>query len=185
MTGRILELYERRGLSVAQRTLSRWLLSLALPLLVVCAYQLVGLAEADRITNTQGLWLFTVALIGTTGGLMWISQRLSAPMLDREVRRLEEALAGEHRANMALAAELERRQRFLTYVHHELRTPVTVIAGSTELLAHADLDPDTISRLSGANLVHTRRLRELVEDLADGASAAIEFGIEHSLPGTD
>lgn len=183
MTEWVLRVHERDGTRLTLQRLSVVAVVLAVPLLATAAVALVRLAEADRITNTQGLVVFVALQVGVSLLAVVSTQRATAPVLNREVHRLEAALAGQQDANQALLDELDRRRRFLVYVHHELRTPVTVIHGVAEVLAHHDVEAGEIQELAMANLRQTRRLRELVENLTNGASDAIENGMQSELRG--
>ncbi len=57
----------------------------------------------------------------------------------------------------------ERERSFLMSVSHDLRTPLTTVAGYAELLAHHE-DPET-SRIGRVLDRETRRLKRLVEDV--------------------
>jgi two-component system, OmpR family, sensor kinase len=75
------------------------------------------------------------------------------------VDRLQHALS-------ATAASEERMRRFLADASHELRTPVTVLRGSSQvLLRHADVhDPELIDALRDMN-EEAVRLARLIDDL--------------------
>jgi two-component system OmpR family sensor kinase len=78
---------------------------------------------------------------------------------DSMVDRLQQALS-------ATAASEERMRRFLADASHELRTPVTVLRGSSQvLLRHADVhDPELIDALRDMN-EEAVRLARLIDDL--------------------
>jgi two-component system OmpR family sensor kinase len=78
---------------------------------------------------------------------------------DSMVDRLQQALS-------ATAASEERMRRFLADASHELRTPVTVLRGSSQvLLRHADVhDPQLIDALRDMN-EEAVRLARLIDDL--------------------
>lgn len=68
-----------------------------------------------------------------------------------------------------------QQQDFLTHLHHELRTPVTVVLGATQLLVkHGDsLSPADRQKLREAAYRHARSLSELVVDLTVGMDEAL------------
>ena len=59
------------------------------------------------------------------------------------------------------------RRDFVANVSHELKTPLTSIAGYTETLLTDPPDPDTTRRFLGTVLDNTRRMQRLVDDLLD------------------
>src|SRR5581483_1043835 len=60
------------------------------------------------------------------------------------------------------------RTDFVANVSHELRTPVTAISASAEtLLGGALADPDEAAEFVGVIDRHSKRLRQLVDDLLD------------------
>jgi signal transduction histidine kinase len=59
------------------------------------------------------------------------------------------------------------RRDFVANVSHELKTPLTSIAGYTETLLTDPPDPDTTHRFLGTVLQNTRRMQRLVDDLLD------------------
>ncbi|WP_275576735.1 histidine kinase dimerization/phospho-acceptor domain-containing protein, partial [Stenotrophomonas maltophilia] len=69
-------------------------------------------------------------------------------------------------ANAALAAEDERRRRFLADVGHELRTPLTIIRGEAQVALRAvergEVDAATAF---GRILEQTQGMGRLVDDL--------------------
>lgn len=69
-------------------------------------------------------------------------------------------LADERRAG-------EFREAFIDVISHELRTPITTILGTTEILSRSDrvMDPDVRLALLGDARAESERLYRLVEDL--------------------
>lgn len=92
------------------------------------------------------------------------------------LRRRDLQVARRQQQALRARAEVSRRQRdFLTHVHHELRTPVTVVYGTIELLfQHGDrLDQHTQDRLRDAAYRNAKSLSRLVEDLTAGVDEAL------------
>ena len=86
------------------------------------------------------------------------SRRLPDPRGDDEVADLARALNG---MLAALDAARLRERRFLADASHELRTPVTSLAGNVEFLARHGVNPEVLADLQ----LDTARLQRLVGDL--------------------
>ena len=61
----------------------------------------------------------------------------------------------------ALDAARRRERRFLADASHELRTPVTSLAGNVEFVARHGVNPEVLADLQ----LDTARLQRLVDDL--------------------
>jgi len=72
------------------------------------------------------------------------------------------------------------RRDFVANVSHELKTPLTSIAGYTETLLSDTPDPDTAHRFLGVIQANARRMHRLVDDLLD--LSRIEAGRWHPEP---
>jgi two-component system, OmpR family, phosphate regulon sensor histidine kinase PhoR len=59
------------------------------------------------------------------------------------------------------------RRDFVANVSHELKTPLTAIAGYAETLVSEALPDSPTARFAGTILAHARRMQRLVEDLLD------------------
>lgn len=102
----------------------------------------------------------------------FIVAALAASLLIQRDQRAET----RQRAAMSATWEINRRQRdFLTHVHHELRTPVTVVFGTLELIAARgdDLCPADLDRLRDAAYRNAEVLSHLVEDLTGEVDQAL------------
>jgi signal transduction histidine kinase len=86
------------------------------------------------------------------------SRRLPDPRGDDEVADLARALNG---MLAALDAARLRERRFLADASHELRTPVTSLAGNVEFLVRHGVNPEVLADLQ----LDTARLQRLVGDL--------------------
>ena len=73
--------------------------------------------------------------------------------------------AGFNHMARQLEAASERERDFLLNVGHDLRTPLTSIAGYAETLADGKIGPDEMPRVAAALQRQSRRLARLVEDL--------------------
>ena len=69
-----------------------------------------------------------------------------------------------------MASEIEatrdREREFILGVGHDLRTPLTTIAGYAEALEAEDLDPEDVARIGGVLGTQSRQLGRLIEDLS-------------------
>jgi two-component system OmpR family sensor kinase len=86
------------------------------------------------------------------------SRRLPDPHADGEVADLTRTL---NQMLAALDAARLRERRFLADASHELRTPVTSLAGNVEFVARHGLNPEVLGDLQ----LDTQRLQRLVGDL--------------------
>jgi signal transduction histidine kinase len=86
------------------------------------------------------------------------SRRLPDPHADDEVGELARTL---NRMLAALDAAAARERRFLADASHELRTPVTSLAGNVSFLARHGVNPEVLADLE----LDAERLQRLVGDL--------------------
>jgi signal transduction histidine kinase len=86
------------------------------------------------------------------------SRRLPDPQADDEVGELTRTL---NRMLAALDAARLRERRFLADASHELRTPVTSLAGNVDFVARHGVNPEVLADLQ----LDTQRLQRLVGDL--------------------
>jgi signal transduction histidine kinase len=154
-------------------------------------------AFGNAIIGRVLIALLVGVLIAIALGIL-LAQRISGPL--RRTVKAAQALAAGHRdvavtaegptevaevgaAVNALASALshsEARQReFLLSVSHDLRTPLTAIAGYAESLADGVVPPEQASSVGVTMLTETRRLNRMVGDLLDLARMdAKEFRID-------
>ncbi len=98
------------------------------------------------------------------------SRRLAAGDLSVRVPALGDPdMDGLGDAFNDMATEIEatrvREREFLLGVGHDLRTPLTTIAGYSEALETEALDPEDVARIGGVLGVQSRQLGRLIEDL--------------------
>jgi len=87
--------------------------------------------------------------------------------LERRVQERTEELA---RLNRDLAILNKKKSDFVAIAAHELKTPLTLIQGYSEMLAEGgapQLPPETLERLAAGIVNGTNRLRMIVEDIID------------------
>lgn len=65
----------------------------------------------------------------------------------------------------------EQQKQFVSDASHELKTPLSVIMSSAELLQNPDFDEETKTRFADSILVMSRQMRSLVEGMLDLARA--------------
>lgn len=84
----------------------------------------------------------------------------------RRLRRASDKLRILSEEGVAARASVERMiDDMLTVISHELRTPVTVIQGATELLESVSLSPEKRSKFLANIHEHTHRLALLLDDI--------------------
>lgn len=85
------------------------------------------------------------------------------PLGDPDLNQL-----GESFNEMAseIEATRDREREFILGVGHDLRTPLTTIAGYAEALEAEDLDPEDVARIGGVLGTQSRQLGRLIEDLS-------------------
>lgn len=111
------------------------------------------------LISTMGyasLVLFLFAL-----GLVFENGRQSA---QAKMRRTLEDLAG---ANERLKRLNDEKSEFLGIAAHDLRSPLTVVMGCSEMLALDNLPKEKAQRLAGAITREADRMRRLISDLLD------------------
>jgi signal transduction histidine kinase len=113
--------------------------------------------------DLQWLLLFLVTVLA----MAWLTSR---------VRRLEDArsqlLARERAARAEAEAASRAKDRFLAFVSHELKTPLSAILGWLHLLRTDRLRPDQIPHALETIERNTRLQATLIADLLDVARAA-------------
>lgn len=125
-------------------------------------------AGHGQLTVDAAAALFVVSYLAITTVGVALFMKLALPPVYAQADELERTLAQQ--------LEINRRQRdFLEHLHHELRTPVTVVVGATQLLAaHRDgLSPDQVDQLREAAARNAAVLGALVEDLMAGVDEAL------------
>jgi signal transduction histidine kinase len=113
-------------------------------------------------------WTHVVSAAGYLGlilimfilGLVFESSRA------RALARMQEALASLAATNERLVHLNNEKNEFLGIAAHDLKNPLTVIAGSAELLTRTQ-DGSTVGRLSGNILRAATRMRNLIMNLLD------------------
>jgi len=131
----------------------------------------------DAIPDAQALYIPLTTPDSTVGVLAWCPED-SEQLQNFERLQLLKAIA----AQIALALERDRlaqeaqhllaqaeaenlRSSLLSAVSHDLRTPLTSIAGSASTLIEDELDADTRRQLAGTIYEEADRLNQLLENL--------------------
>ena len=76
-----------------------------------------------------------------------------------------------HWAVRPVAAAWEQQRRFVADASHELKTPLTVILSSAQMLSESGGDPEIRGKLTANILTVSRQMRDLVTRLLDAARA--------------
>lgn len=131
----------------------------------------------DAIPDAQALYIPLSTPNATVGVLAWKPDD-SEQLLSFERRQLlkviatqialaleRDRLAQETQAMLAQAETEKLRSSLLSAVSHDLRTPLTSIAGSASTLAEQDLDRETRRELAEGITEEAERLNQLLENL--------------------
>lgn len=130
----------------------------------VAAGPLVPLDVADSIGQPFMNWAARLTA--------FVAAALLASLL---AKRDRDAAARQLETTRARGVADRRQRDFLTHVHHELRTPVTAVYGSLELLKEhgAALGPARTAELREVAFRHAESLCQLVEDLTKEVDRAL------------
>ena len=174
-----------------------------LPSVDAAYFEIVSLEELQRTLRSLGFSLLAAALVTTVAGAalgVWASRRVLQPLSD--VNAAARAIAGgrldtrlqevrdadldpivESFNDMATALQerIERDARFASDVSHELRSPLTTLSASTEVLkSRWDEMPERARAALDLLVADLARFQSMVEDLLEisrfdaGASLVLE-----------
>lgn len=90
---------------------------------------------------------------------------LSVRVADPGDPELDDLVSAFNEMAEELGASRVREREFLLGVGHDLRTPLTTIAGYAEALESGDVDDDEIARIGSILGVQSRQLGRLIEDI--------------------
>lgn len=163
---------------------------LPIPAVGVDYFEVHSLSELSHTLRTLGVVLVAAALLSTVGGTvigLWASRRLARPFTD--VTSVAKAISGgglELRLPEStdrdlaplvsafngmvdtLAERMRRDARFASDVSHELRSPLTTVRSSVELLGgFSELLPNEGAEAMERLGLEVGRLCDLVEDLLE------------------
>jgi signal transduction histidine kinase len=140
--------------------------------------QLFGVISVDRLALNRPLETAVVEVIQSVADQTAVALRniqLYEELvelnqgLEQRVQERTEELA---RLNLALAQLDRKKSDFVAIAAHELKTPLTLVQGYTEMIAEGGilhLPSATLERLVGGILNGTNRLRTIVENIIDVA----------------
>lgn len=125
-------------------------------------------ADHGRLTIPVAAALLALVYVATAAAGLALFTKVALPPVVAQTRIVEQALDQQLEAN-------RRQHDFLVHIHHELRTPVTIVLGATQTLAsHGDeLSPEQRFKLRDAAYRNAEALSHLVEDLTLGVEAAL------------
>ena len=143
---------------------------------LVVAATLVGLLHPVAVLPYPNLLMLLsiLGVIGICGAFAYTSHETRARLqeeVDARTSALSAALDAAHQARGAAIAAAEAKDKFFANLTHEIRTPLTGIAGSAELLAEGELSGEQ-RQFADALLASTRSLTNLVNAMLDHARLA-------------
>lgn len=126
----------------------------------------VGIHEAvdhGLLSEGAGFAAIGLFLAGVAGGAQRMFFRVVEPVNSRREGELARLLATECETVRQLEELRAARREIITQVAHELRTPVTVLTSSTDILVRhcEELSPDRRQALLAAMFRASRRIAEL------------------------
>lgn len=125
-------------------------------------------ADHGHLTVPAAVALLAILYVATAAAGMAVFMKTALPPVTAQTAELERALEEQ--------LDLNRRQHdFLIHVHHELRTPATIVLGATQLLMTRGDEIPTEQRfkLREAAYRNAEALTHLVEDLTRGVDEAL------------
>jgi len=130
---------------------------------------LVALGIGAVLTVSLGVW-FATSLSRRLAGISKAAGEVGAGDLTaRAPASGDDEIAAVASAFNDMASELhavrDREREFLMAVSHDLRTPLTTIAGYAEALDAGDVAPEDLSRVAGILYAQTNQLARLIEDV--------------------
>ena len=144
-------------------------LSLCVGLLIFYVLEQQGYPFTAIVENREVQVVSILWLIGLSVGMSIVSARLFEHIMGQLKRELKQrSLADED----ALSAQ-KAKDWFIAYFSHEIRTPISVIAGSIDLMEH-NSDPASQARQFKALRSASRGMVRLMDDLID--MSALETG---------
>jgi signal transduction histidine kinase/ActR/RegA family two-component response regulator len=143
---------------------------------LVVAATLAGLLHPVAVLPYPNLLMLLsiLGVIGICGSFAYTSHKTRARLqyeVDARTSALKTALDAAHQSRAAAVAAAEAKDKFFANLTHEIRTPLTGIAGSAELLAEGDLSGEQ-RQFADALLASTRSLTQLVNAMLDHARLA-------------
>jgi signal transduction histidine kinase len=136
----------------------------------------VGVLSADRLAEDRPMETSVVEMVQSVAdqaGMALHNTRLYQELvelnqhLDQRVQQRTEELA---RMSRDLATLNKKKSDFVAIAAHELKTPLTLVQGHTEMLAECDVQvtpPATLDRQIAGIVKGVHRLRMIVEDIID------------------
>ncbi len=177
-----------------------FLVGIPIPAIGIAYFQELPLTDLASTLNVLGAVLTTVAIATTAGGALvgWlISRRLVRPLgdvvvaatdiasgaLDRRLPDdpdLQPLVTTFNEMVSTLQARIERDARFASDVTHELRSPLTTIGASVELLrSHRSLLPEDGTKALDTLQIEVERFSQMVQELLEIATMDAGAAVLH------
>lgn len=125
----------------------------------------------DRVSLTRALHARLEELDAANAKLQGFNQELSL-RVDQATADLKRKIDELAEAKRQLEKARRQREEFNAIIVHELRQPLTALAGYAQFLARPGLSPSTKERARQTIVSETGRLIRLVQDLADASHLA-------------
>ncbi len=144
------------------------------------------MVPAVLFLSVAGGWFLAGLILRPIAQISGLARRITAENLDERIPsratrdEIGDLIATINGMITRLQSSFNQMQEFLVNVAHELKTPLTILKGESELALAKPLPPAEAKRLASSYLEETIRLSRIVEDLLTLAKAeAGQLALEH------
>jgi NO-binding membrane sensor protein with MHYT domain/two-component sensor histidine kinase len=126
-------------------------------------------ASRKSLLATSGLGAAVVVATAVILGLAWVGAVLDRAF-SRRGKKVEESARRYLEAKNAVSSlreERELRDRFVSALAHDLRTPLAAARITAQLTARKSADPDEVQRQCARIMENLRRMDQMIQDLLD------------------